>query len=102
MLEAGQSLYYPPRWWHATQNLESETIGVAGRVVSRANVAAVFAEIGAPMMIRPCKSERSRSCLLLEVASGSPLVSPAGETMITKITLLGSAHRSFACLANWP
>ena len=38
-------LYYPTGWWHQTDNLDSDTIGLAARRVDRYNYRQVYNEL---------------------------------------------------------
>ena len=41
----GEVLYYPTGWWHQTDNLDSDTIGLAARRVDRYNYQKVYGEL---------------------------------------------------------
>lgn len=41
----GEVLYYPTGWWHQTDNLDSDTIGLAARRVDRHNYKRVYNEL---------------------------------------------------------
>jgi hypothetical protein len=38
-------LYYPTKWWHATENVGREVIGAVGRHINADNYDRVFAEL---------------------------------------------------------
>ena len=50
-VKPGEVLYYPTGWWHQTDNLDTDTIGLAARRVDRHNYHRVFSE-----MTRKCEN----------------------------------------------
>jgi hypothetical protein len=52
VVQEGEILYYPSKWWHATDNIEDDVIGAVGRHINENNFVQVFAELRAK-----CESE---------------------------------------------
>ena len=45
VVEAGDVIHYPPRWWHATLNLGDEVVGLAARMFNEVDYNGTLEEL---------------------------------------------------------